>query len=120
MLIAGRIADEQLLLDAGFSHVACINPPNLPLEIALQPATAKENIRKSINSQMLTVFLIPILFACVHLAVVLPVVHKLLLLFGHNNIPLLLASAGICVLFFGLIYAFVYKLTSNAYYKIVS
>ena len=80
----------------------------------------KENIKKSINSQMLTVFLIPILFACVHLAVVLPVVHKLLLLFGHNNIPLLLASAGICVLFFGLIYALVYKLTSNAYYKIVS
>ena len=80
----------------------------------------KENIKKSINSQMLTVFLIPIVFACLHLAVVLPVVHKLLLLFGHNNIPLLLASAGLCVLFFGLIYAFVYKLTSNAYYKIVS
>ena len=48
MLIAGRIADEQLLLDAGFSHVACITPPNLPLEIALQPATAKENIRKTV------------------------------------------------------------------------
>ncbi len=45
MLIAGRIADEQQLLDAGFSHVACINPPDLPLEIAMQPATAKENIR---------------------------------------------------------------------------
>ena len=45
MLIAGRIADEQQLLDAGFSHVACINPPGLPLEIAMQPATAKENIR---------------------------------------------------------------------------
>ena len=45
MLIAGRIADEQLLLDAGFSRVACINPPDLPLEIALQSATAKENIR---------------------------------------------------------------------------
>ena len=49
MLIAGRIADEQLLLDAGFSHVACINPPGLPLEIAMQPATAKENIRKTIT-----------------------------------------------------------------------
>ncbi len=48
MLIAGRIADEQLLLDAGFSRVACINPPNLPLEIALQPATAKENISRAI------------------------------------------------------------------------
>ena len=45
MLIAGRIADEQQLLDAGFSRVACINPPGLPLEIAMQPATAKENIR---------------------------------------------------------------------------
>ncbi len=45
MLIAGRISDEQLLLDAGFSRVACINPPDLPLEIAMQPETAKENIR---------------------------------------------------------------------------
>jgi glycerate kinase len=44
MLIAGRIGDEQILLDAGFSRVACINPPGLPLEIAMQPATAKENI----------------------------------------------------------------------------
>jgi glycerate kinase len=48
MLIAGRIADEQLLLDAGLARVACINPPNLPLEIALQPATAKENIRRTV------------------------------------------------------------------------
>lgn len=48
MLIAGRIADEQLLLDAGFSRVACINPPNLPLEIALQPSTAKENIKRMV------------------------------------------------------------------------
>ena len=46
ILIAGRIADEQRLLAAGFSRVACINPPDLPLEIALQPATAKENIRQ--------------------------------------------------------------------------
>ena len=80
----------------------------------------KENIRKSINSQMLTVFLIPIAFACLHLAVVLPFIHKLLLLFGHNNMPLLIASAGICALVFGLFYALIYKLTSNAYYKIVS
>ena len=48
MLIAGRIADEQILLDAGFARVACINPPGLPLEIAMQPATAKENIKTTI------------------------------------------------------------------------
>ena len=49
MLIAGRIADEQLLLDAGFSRVVCINPPDLPLEIALQPAIAKENIGRTVG-----------------------------------------------------------------------
>ena len=80
----------------------------------------KENIKKSINSQMLTVFFIPIAFACIHLATVLPIVHKLLLLFGHNNIPLLLITAGICVLICGVLYAIIYKITSNAYYKIVS
>ncbi|WP_034450888.1 ABC transporter permease [Butyrivibrio sp. AE2032] len=80
----------------------------------------KENIRNSINSQMLTVFLIPIVVACIHLAVVLPIIHKLLKLFGHNNMPLLLACAGICVLICGIFYATIYKITSNAYYKIVS
>ena len=49
MLIAGRIADEQILLDAGFSRVACINPLGLPIDIAMQPATAKENIRKTVR-----------------------------------------------------------------------
>ena len=80
----------------------------------------KENIKKSINSQMLTVFLIPIVVACMHLAAVLPIIHKLLLLFGHNNMPLLMTCAGVCVLICGVFYAAIYKITSNAYYKIVS
>ena len=45
MLIAGRIADEQQLLDAGFARVACINPPGIPIEDAMRPETAKENIK---------------------------------------------------------------------------
>ena len=49
MLIAGHIADEQQILNAGFSRAICINPPNLPLEIALQPATARENIKKTVG-----------------------------------------------------------------------
>ncbi len=48
MLIAGRIADEQQLLDAGFASVACINPPGLPLEVAMQPEIAKENICRTV------------------------------------------------------------------------
>ena len=54
LLIAGRIADEQQLLAAGFVRVACINPPGTPLEIAMQPATAKENIRLTIQNEGLS------------------------------------------------------------------
>ena len=79
-----------------------------------------DEIKKSVNSQMLTVFMIPIIFACVHLVVVLPIVNKLLMLFGLYNFGLLLICAGVCVLVCGLFYAFIYKVTSNAYYKIVS
>ena len=89
-------------------------------EIMQKVGMTKEDIRKSINSQMLTVFLIPILFACVHLAVVLPIVNKLLMLFGLFDIPLVLKAAGVCVLLCGLFYALIYKLTSNAYYRIVT
>ena len=48
-LIAGRIADRQQLLDAGFTHVECINPPGLPLEEAMQPAVARQNIKATVQ-----------------------------------------------------------------------
>ena len=79
-----------------------------------------DEIKKSVNSQMLLVFMFPVIFACIHLAVVLPIVDKLLMLFGLFNMPLLLACAFVCVLICGLFYAAIYKVTSAAYYKIVS
>ena len=45
ILIAGRVSVREQLLQAGFSHVECINPPGLPLEEAIKSETAKENIR---------------------------------------------------------------------------
>lgn len=50
MLIAGRIKDRQTLLDAGFSHVECINPPDFPIEEAMKPETAKRNIAAKIGN----------------------------------------------------------------------
>ena len=80
----------------------------------------KDEIRQSIDSQMLTIFLIPIIVACIHLAVVLPIVNKLLMLFGLYDIPRLILTAGICALSCGVVYAIIYRITSNAYYRIVS
>lgn len=48
VLIAGRIRNRQQLLDAGFARVECINPPDLPIEEAMNPDTAKENISATI------------------------------------------------------------------------
>lgn len=80
----------------------------------------KKEIRKSIESQMLTVFLIPIAFACIHLIVVMPLISKILMLSGLYNPMRLQITAGICALICGLIYTLVYKATSNSYFKIVS
>lgn len=81
--------------------------------------TAKD-IRQSVNSQLLTVFFLPLLTAVIHTAFAFPMVQRLLALFNFRNQPLMLAVAGGVVLLFGLFYTLIYKATSNAYYHIVS
>ena len=80
----------------------------------------KKEIRRSINSQLLTVFFLPLFFAGCHLCFAFPFVKKLLLLFGLTNNTLLILTTAISFLAFALIYVIVYKITSNAYYQIVS
>ena len=50
-LIAGKISDRDLLLQAGFSNVACINPPGLALEEAMKKEVAQNNIRATIRGR---------------------------------------------------------------------
>ncbi len=80
----------------------------------------KKEIRKSINSQVLTVFFLPLILAGLHLAVAFPILWKLLQLFNLTNMTLAIMVIVGCFLVFALVYAIVYKITSNAYYEIVS
>ncbi len=80
----------------------------------------KREIRKSINSQMLTVFLMPLLMAGLHMAFAFPMVRMLLLAFNMNNVRLFASTTLVSFLLFGVFYGIVYKITSNAYYDIVS
>ena len=80
--------------------------------------TDKE-IRKSINSQMLTVFLFPLILAGIHICFAFPIVRKLLMMFSLNNVGLFVETSIISFLIFGVLYAIVYRITSNAYYRIV-
>lgn len=81
---------------------------------------SKADIRRNVNSQVLTVFFLPLLTAVLHLCFAFPMVKKLLMLFNLQNMPLMLTVTAATVLAFGILYGLIYKLTANAYYTIVS
>lgn len=89
-------------------------------EIMQKVGMTKKEIRKSINSQVLTVFFTPLLFAGLHLAFAFPVIWKLLQLFYLSNLRLMILVTVICFFIIGAFYTLVYKITSNAYFAIVS
>ena len=89
-------------------------------EIMQKVGMTKKDIRKSINSQMLTVFFMPLIFAGIHLVFAFPFLSKILVLFAMDNILLTAIVNLICFALFALFYALVYKITSSSYYNIVS
>lgn len=80
----------------------------------------RKEIKRSINSQILTVFFMPLITAGVHLAFAFPMIYKLLMLFSLTNQKLLILVTICCFLIFTLFYVLVYRITSKAYYSIVS
>ncbi len=89
-------------------------------EIMQKVGMTKPEIRKSINSQVLTVFFLPLLAAGVHLAFSFPMISKMLLLFSLTNTKLFILVMAGCYLVFALFYVAVYLLTSREYFSIVS
>lgn len=89
-------------------------------EIMQKVGMTKRDIRASINSQLLTVFFLPLIFAGLHLGFAFPFVSKMLTLFNLTNTSLLIMRTAISFLVFAVLYVIVYKITSSAYYKIVS
>lgn len=89
-------------------------------EIMQKVGMTKRDIRASINSQLLTVFFLPLIFAGLHLGFAFPFVSKMLTLFNLTNTSLLIMRTALSFLVFAVLYVIVYKITSSAYYKIVS
>ena len=77
-------------------------------------------IRRSVNSQMLTVFLLPLAGAGLHLAFAMPMLLQILRMSWLTDVRLTLTVTGISFLIFALAYALVYKWTAGAYARIVS
>ena len=81
---------------------------------------SKKEIKRSINSQLLVVFFIPLIFAGLHLTFAFPMISKIMNLFGLFNTGFFVTTTVICFLAFAVFYTIVYKVTSNVYYNIVS
>lgn len=89
-------------------------------DIMQKVGMTKREIKKSINSQLLTVFFLPLVGAGIHLIFAFPMIRKILLLFNLTNLHLYTIVTLISFGAFALFYTIVYRITSNAYYHIVS
>lgn len=76
-------------------------------------------IRRSVNSQVLTVFFAPLLMAGLHMMFAMPMIRLILGAFGLHNDSLFYGIEIGCYVVFAVIYALMYLLTSRRYYRIV-
>ena len=78
-----------------------------------------KEIRRSIHSQVLTVFFLPLVGAGIHVAVAFPFLTRVLSLFNMRNVTLFAVCTACTIAAFGLFYLVVYRLTARVYYRIV-
>ena len=89
-------------------------------EIMRKVGLSRREVKSSIRSQVLTVFLLPIAAAAVHILFDFNLVARMLTMFGVRNVmTVVLCTAGTLAAFL-LVYALVYLRTAKTYYKIVA
>lgn len=84
-------------------------------KVGMTPA----EVKRTISSQVLSVFFLPLAAACLHIAAAFPMLVWLLRVLSLSNVHLLSVCTAITILCFALIYACIYALTARAYYHIV-
>ena len=89
-------------------------------DIMQKVGMTKPEIRRSVSSQLLTVFALPLAFAGLHLIFAFPMIRRMLMLFSLYNVGLFVRTTLISFAVFAAFYGVVYRLTSGAYYRIVS
>lgn len=80
---------------------------------------SKKEAKRSIHSQILTMFFLPLIMACIHLFFAFPAITRLLAMLNLMNVKLFLVTTLISILVFTVFYVIVYGLTAKVYYKIV-
>lgn len=89
-------------------------------EIMQKVGMSKSEVKKTIRSQVLTIFFIPLVVATLHVVVSFRIIKLILAMLSLGNTSLFIWCTGGTVLVFCLIYALVFAITEKSYYKIVS
>ena len=88
-------------------------------DILMKIGMTRKEVRKSVNSQVLTVFFLPLIVAGLHTGFAFPIIRRILNLMGFVNTTLLIWVTVACYLVFALFYIIIYLLTSKSYLTIV-
>lgn len=89
-------------------------------EIMQNVGMSKHEVKKSIHSQIITVFFLPLIMAGIHTGFSFPLIRRLLVMFQMTNTALFALCLVVSFAAFALVYAIIYWFTAKTYYKIVS
>lgn len=88
-------------------------------KILQEVGMSQSAVKKTINSQTLLVFFMPLAMASLHFIIALVMLKQMLLLFGVRSSVMIYSVSGITLFTIGLIYFMIYRWTSKIYYKII-
>ncbi len=88
-------------------------------EIMQKVGMSKKEVQKSVRSQILMVFFLPLLMAVCHIAAAFQLVRRLMGILYITNTQLFVICMAVTVLVFALVYILIYWVTARVYYKII-
>lgn len=88
--------------------------------IMQQVGMSRDEVKKTIHSQVLTVFFLPLVMAAIHIAFAFKFITKMLKVLYLTNVELFAWCTVGTIVVFGIFYAIVYAATARTYYRLVS
>ena len=89
-------------------------------QIMQKVGMSKKEVKRSIRSQVLSVFFLPLVVAVSHVAVAFKVMTKILGVLNLTNVSLFAVCTIITIAVFAVFYIIVYSITAKEYYRIVN
>lgn len=88
-------------------------------KILQEVGMSAQAVKKTINSQTILVFFMPLVMAIVHFLFAIVMLRQMLLMFGVTSATTVYTVSAIVIVLVILIYYLIYRLTSRTYFKII-